>query len=136
MRRYLLSPVVGSGTRADPYRAKVRDLLAGQNAGVVSLIPTGPDGKPIARWCLCLVDAPNLTAVLADAAVGALPDFPLDVKVNAMALQTRLALTAVLAAFQVDTGIVVRADAFRNVVRAIGQALDPSFDENNFDPTG
>lgn len=143
-KRYYLAPVIGSGNRADPrpwtattgpYRAKVADYTGGYTA----VIPTDNDpaspnyGKPVFPWALCLADVPDHTPLINDAALEALADVALDIKVSAVGNAARKRLSDALTRFGISTAIVTNADAYRDVIRGIGQALDGNFNENNFD---
>jgi hypothetical protein len=59
--RYYLCPIVGTGTEANPYRAKVAD--ASKVGSVSAAIKSNPDGKPTYRWTVARVEAVDFTAV-------------------------------------------------------------------------
>lgn len=64
MKRYYLSPIIGSGSEADPYRPKVADF----GVSWAGVIPSDPvTGQPLRPWCLVQVEAPDHAALLADA---------------------------------------------------------------------
>ena len=130
MKRYYLSPIVGVGTEADPYRPKIADY----GVGWVGVIPSDPTtGKPLFSFALVLVEALNHAAILADTTIDALPDFPLDGKVSAVNTGTKNRMVADLQARGLDTSLIGNSDGYPDVIRGIGKALDPGFDENHFD---
>src|SRR3990167_11059325 len=115
MRRYFFSPIVGTGTSSgDPFRAKVRDVLAGAG-NYVAVIPTGVDGKPLFAWCLVLVSAPALTALLADADLNDLPDITLDAKLSTLTAQQRTRALNFLTNHGIDTSGLTVNSTFRAV---------------------
>lgn len=127
MKRYYLSPIVGDGTRGNPYRAKIQDY----GVTVAALIPTDANGVPTRPWCLCHVEAQNHIPLLADAALEALPDVSLDVKWTAVGTAVQRRLENAMAA----RGVTIVSDGqtgYREIIRQIGQALEPTFSENNF----
>ena len=122
--------MVGTGDEFDPYRPKVADY----GVDWVGTIPTHPDtGKPVFTWTLVLVNTVNHGKLLADNSIDAMPDFPLDGKVSAINTATKNAMISKLQARGIDTAFVSNADGYRDVIRGIGQKLEPSFNENNFD---
>lgn len=130
MKRYYISQIVGDGSDNDPYRAAV-----GDNAGirVVSVIPTGPDGRPTTAWALCLVGAKDHAALRADPRNDMLPDFPLDGKVSAINNATKNAMLTRLRARGIDESFVTNTDGYREVIRGLGRQLDSNFSEDKFD---
>lgn len=91
MKRYYISPIVGTGAEDDPYRPKVADY----GVSWVGVIPSNPDtGRPVYPWCLALVEAINHASLLADRDIKPLPDFPLDGKVSAINKATRNRMSA------------------------------------------
>jgi hypothetical protein len=59
--RYYICPIIGSGSEANPFRAKVADAANVQR--VSSVIKSEMDGKPTHRWTLCRVAATDFSAV-------------------------------------------------------------------------
>lgn len=120
--RYYICPVVGTGTRADPYRtgASLHDVAS------ASVIPSRADGAPAFPWCLTLVDAADHAPLLADVALTPLPALK-----HAEAWSSAKAdESAKVAVEAVKLGVVIPdAGDFREVVRRIGAALDRKFDE-------
>lgn len=130
MKRYYISPIVGTGAEDDPYRPKVADY----GVSWVGVIPSNPDtGRPVYPWCLALVEAINHASLLADRDIKPLPDFPLDGKVSAINKATRNRMSADLQGQGIDTSFIGSADGYRDVIRGIGRSLAASFDENGFD---
>mgnify|MGYP001585652372 CR=1 FL=1 len=131
-KRYYLSPVIGDGSEDNPVRAKVKDYGVSQ----APVIPSGPDGMPLFNWCLVVVNTVNHAPLLADVAIDALPDVPLDLKVNSIHTSARQAMVSALTKRGIDTSIITQADGYRDVIRGIGQVLQANFNENNFDVSG
>jgi hypothetical protein len=116
----------------------VVDLLEAVGRNATTLIPVDDvTGQPLFNWCLVIVEALDHTAALADASVDATPDVALDVKWNAISQAVRNVFKNKLQArygFTVaELGGLDNADGYREVIRAIGQKLDPTFNENAFD---
>lgn len=132
MKRYYLSDIIGDGTEENPFRPAVADLGVAWSGS----IPTDPDtGKPLKTWALVIVSAANHAALRADNRIAALPDFPLDGKVSAINTTTKNGMLNALTKRGIDTSFVGNADGYRDVIRGVGRAADPVFDENNFDVT-
>jgi hypothetical protein len=136
-KRYYLSDIIGTGDEFDPYRPAVADM----GVNWVGSIPTHPEGhpehgRPVHTWALVLVAAKDHAAVRAHAGVDPLPDFPLDGKVQAINAATKGLMKAALTRRGLNADNLVDAkDGFREVVRGIGKAIDPVFDEDRFDIT-
>lgn len=109
-RRYFLSPVVGTGTRADPFRLKV-----GQYATIsyASVIPSNPDGTPKFTWGLAILNATDQTTALADNTMAALPDKTLDQQITAA---ERNAINAGLTKLGIASFTVATGDTIRSVL--------------------
>lgn len=59
--RYYICIIVGTGTEANPYRAKVAD---GENVIRASaVIKSNPDGTPARKWTIARVDATDFTDI-------------------------------------------------------------------------
>ena len=129
MKRYYLSPVVGTGTKTDPYRAALQKY----GMGFVAIIPSNVDGTPLFPWTFCMVNGESHTALLDDLTLGPFPDYSLDGRVNTMAASARAELEASLTKFALPTSLTQGNRAYREVIRLVGQRLEPDFSENNFD---
>lgn len=121
--RYYICPVVGSGKRDDPYRAKAAD----HGLPHVAVIPSLPDGSPEHAWCLSTVDATDHTPLLSDAELTALPELKhADAWLSARSEDREVVMTKAA-----SLGITIASDQdFGRVLRQIGLKLDPGFDEN------
>ena len=134
MKRYCISPIIGFGTNAEPYRAAIADV-----APVVSLIPTGPDGRPLYRFCFCLVSTDRLADVLAVTNSYVFPDYPLDAKMDAMESKARADMVQNIAAYNVDEkGKTLDishkdTDGFRDAVTKLAKQFDSAFTIDDFD---
>lgn len=134
-KRYYICDVIGDGSDADPYRASVAD----SGAAVAAVMPDNDPqtGRPLVSWCLAIVSATNHAPILADARNDRMPDFPLDGKVNAINAAAKGLMRAALIRRGLDADALIDGkDGFREVVRGIGRALSPVFDENAFDVAG
>lgn len=130
MKRYYLSPIIGTGSEFDAYRPKV-DTYGVAWAGGMKRNPT--TGVPVFAWMLVIVEAKNHTPLLLDPDIYGLPDFPLDGKVSAIQTNTKNAMIAALQARGIDTALVGSADGYRDVLEGIGKTQEPTFDINNLD---
>lgn len=129
MKRYVISPIVGDGSMDNPYRAKVQDMVTNCTAE----IPTGDDGRPTSDWCLALVAAPNLGAIIADPEIDLLPDFSKDAKISSMHGPTKTAMLNALQRRGFPKAQFDGVDGFREVLRTVGRRLNPNFHEDSFD---
>lgn len=128
-KQYYICDIIGTGDEFDPYRPAVADLDVSWSGS----IPTGTDGKPLHTWALVIVATANHAAVRAHKGVNSLPDFPLDGKVSAINVATKAAMAAAFTKRGIPTNIIDGKDGYREVIRAVGQRLEQSFDENAFD---
>ena len=129
MKRYYLSPIIGDGTRENPFRAKLRDLAVNH----VAVIPTGVDGRPLFAWCLTLAAATDHAPVLADPTIDTLPDLSLDARLNTLTLVERQALWIKLDSRTIDRSDLGTNSTYRDIIRRIGRHLDIGFIETSFD---
>lgn len=133
-KRYCISPVVGAGTFANPYRPAVADVCP-----ATALIPSKPDGSPKYRFAFCLVATDNLSAVLAVSNLYALPDYPLDGRMDGMESDARLGLVQSAGAYDLD-GLGLHpatahtdSDGYRDVLTRLARTFEPAFSVNSFD---
>jgi hypothetical protein len=135
-KRYCISPVVGTGTDTNPFRAAVGDV-AGVNHQ--ALIPTKPDGAPKYLFALCVVATGNLAAVLQVSNLFALPDYALDGQMGGMEIIARTGMVQSVEAYNLDgQGMHLSADhddsdSYRDVLTSLGRQIVPGFSLNNFD---
>ena len=93
-----------------------------------------PDPRAAGAWALCVVEGADLSALLADPLVDALPDFIFDAKLSAMGNQARNQLSQFLNKRGLDASqITAQADAYRDVIRSVGRDRLGAFNENAFD---
>ena len=129
-KRYYISPIVGDGTEFNPFRPKIADY----GVAWAGSIPSDPKtGHPTSTWTLVLVNAKNHAALLADGAIDALPDFPLDGKVSSVHTATKKSMVNKMKARGINTSFIAGTGGYREVIRGVGKLLDAQFDENNFD---
>lgn len=137
-KRYYLCDIIGDGdadapTPWTPTTGPFRPAVAEYNVNWSGLAPTGEDGRPTFMWALVIVGTGNHTVLRDDPHVDAMPDVPLDAKVSSISAESRTALADAM----IERGIVIPQfglnAGYREIVRAIGQVLQPDFDENRFD---
>lgn len=120
MAALLLVPVVGNGTSSDPFRAETHGLSA------ASVIPNRPEGRPKFDIALILASAEDYSALDNDANALRVADLAdLDVAVEELDADKRAYSDRAAQQRNVNVSGLVR-----DVVRAIGRALEPEFDEN------
>ncbi len=127
-KRYYVCDIIGNGTEENPYRPAVADY----GVSWVGSIPTNEQGHPVFAWSLVLVASKEHASLRGDNRIDPLPDFPLDGRMNAINQAASAALSAAL----LKRSIAVSyggTDGYRDVIRAIGRKLEPTFNENNFD---
>lgn len=135
MKRYAISPVTGSGTFLDPFRAGVQNV-AGVN--VVALIPTGSNGHPLYHFALCLVAAGNFTLVSQVSNLYLFPDVGLDTRMDAMQDDARTGLVQSVQAYDLDgagkhlDATNADGDSFRALLTRLGRQIDATFDADFF----
>lgn len=139
MIRYMISPIIGSGTIDDSYRAAVSDV---SNVNTASSIPThesGPNiGQPKYGFCFCVVATASIPAIAAVSNAYVFPDYNLDGRIDGMESEARTGMVQSVEAYNVDgNGLHLVADhadgdSYRAVINAIGQQLQPGFDVNQF----
>ena len=125
-KRYALTPVIGNGTRENPYRSALSDIPG------VNVVQAIDPARPV---CLVKFAASNVAAVLATADVFGMPDFPLDGKLTAMQNQTRNAMRSALTSRGFDGGLVDGSDGYRDLIRGVGRSLKDVFHEDSFEPS-
>lgn len=134
MKRYCISPIVGFGTATDAYRAAVSDV-----APTVAIIPVGIDGRPLYKFCLCLVSTDKLANVLEVSNVYVLPDYVLDAKMDGMESKARADMVQNIGAYVLDdkdTKLDTThkdIDGFRDLLVKLGKQFDSVFNINDFD---
>lgn len=124
-KRYFLSPIIGTGTDADPIRPKVADY----GVGWVGLIPSNPNGSAKFSWAFVIASATDFSALLADNALYALPDRLLN---DGLTKQERSQISNKLNSMGVDASFMTAATTFLDVIRGVAKQLDVNFDETQF----
>lgn len=145
MKRYFTSKIVGTGTDQDPYRSAIQSQIDTErianpsfDASSVAIIPTHPEGHPQAGHpkfdrCIVVVSGTDMRPFQNKPDIDELPSVELDVKVSAIHTATKNQMIARLNARGFDTAFIGNADGYREVIRTIGQQLEPGFNENSFD---
>lgn len=136
MKRWFLSPVIGTGTDDDPYRAALLDRTlarGGPVRSVVCEIASDPvTGAPLAPWALCVASGRDLTGLAGLPQTYELPDITKDATASTLTGAKRNEVNAALSA----RGIAVRvvpSTPWREVLRGVGRALNPAFHEDRLD---
>lgn len=133
MKRYYISPLIGSGTRADPYRVAIASY---PNIAYSSIIPTDPvTGAPTATWAICIVDAADHTALLADSSLFSFPNATPDTQISTLSNQERNRMRNGLSQFGLDPNLVNQSNTMRDLVNSLGKLLEPTFDPDKFNAT-
>jgi hypothetical protein len=122
VRRWYLVPVAGSGTDIDPYRAET----LGHSAS--AFIPSGPDGRPRHNIALAVVSAVGHEDLEGHPDIHALADLAdLDETVDGLPPHKRAWLKSAAR----DRGVSLDGRA-RDVIRRIGEQLEPGFREDGY----
>jgi len=120
-RRWFIVPVIGTGTKGDPYRVKLSIAHS-------ALIPSNPDGTPRFNWALCLVSAADFTALDADTEAEPFPGVSLDDQLSSISAAARNRIQTALINRGVDlTGIDLNSTV-RDVVERVVERLDARLD--------
>lgn len=128
--RYYLCDVIGDGTEENPYRADLED--APNIDGISAKIASGPDGRPVFPYCLCVVEAKNHMPLRLRPNVDALPEVSLDNRMSAVSQAARARLDDAMARRKIPTTGFAVAEGYRDVIRLLGKRLDSTFDPDNF----
>lgn len=131
-RRFLLCDVIGTGTRADPYRPVVADLPV----TFMALIPTDAAGRPARSWCFVLASATDLSAAVGKTGVDPFPNALLDDTIGSIPAATRQAIQDALTRRGATIPQVTLATMFRVFVRNVGRQLEAAFAETAFETLG
>lgn len=130
MKRYYLCDLVES-TDPDTGERMVNPAVASLGVNFAAVCPERDpvSGEFTRADCLVLVDAQNHGALLSHARLDALPDLPLTAR--QVPAGARNALNAALARRGMQ-GAPAGAAEYRDVIRAIGRQLSPTFDVSSF----
>lgn len=131
-KRYVMSTLV---EHPDPFgQVTTLPFVVTQNpSGVAIIFPTNNQGNYVKNWAFCIVADRNIGRIIADSRNHVLPDFPLDGKISALHTPTKNQMLRDMEARGINTDFVRNADGYREVIRAIGRALQEFFNENFFD---
>jgi hypothetical protein len=128
-KRYYLCDVIGDGTEYNPFRPAVADA----NVSWVGDIPVDlQTGQPLYAWALVLVATDKHQSLRSDSRINALPDFPLDGRMNAINNAAAAGLTTALQ----KRGISVNwggTAGYRDVLQEVGRRNNANFNIDNFD---
>lgn len=131
-KRIYISPILELGGEDGNVPAVRREGTATRptRAGTVEvLMAVGPDGRPALPWCLVFADFVDQAAALAVPGVFAMPEVAYDAKVSTMSGATTTAMFNAFAERGIPLDIAPSERAYRRVIRALGQMLEPAFDE-------
>lgn len=133
MKRWVISKIVLDDVSGESvYRMAIQRYP--DFSYVFGEIPTDPEtGIPTKEFGFALVASDDMHRFADDPDVYVLPDFPLDAKVGAMHAATKTKMRSYLAKYGIPTSIADNADGFRDVIRGIGQIINPNFIEDSFD---
>lgn len=123
-KRWIISPVLGSGKKGDPYRSKLRDL----GIDHVATIPSDQNGAPVNAWCVCLVQASDFAKIDADAEFSTIPD-----TTKAVDPVTEGDAKAALTKVGADSTAITPASTGMDVLRCASAKLAPGWDSAGTD---
>jgi hypothetical protein len=122
IRRWYLAPIVGRGTTDDPFHAETL------GHGGSALIPSRADGHPRHAHALVLVSSTQHADLEADPGILPLADLSdLDTDVSDLPAEKRAWLIAAAESRGVSSDGLAR-----EIVRRIGELLEPTFDERGW----
>jgi hypothetical protein len=116
---YYICPVIGTGTRDDPYRPAIADVATAWAA----LIPTLTVGTPAQTWSLVQATVPANASL--PPSVIALPDVNPSMPISLLSADQQ---SAIQQALQVANVTVSASATVGDVIVALGRRLVPSFD--------
>lgn len=128
--RYYLCDVVGDGTEDNPYRAALEDEPGID--GIATVIASGPDGRPVYPYALCVVESDDHQRLRNRKNVDVLPEVSLDNRMSAVSQVARARLDNAISRRNIPTTGLQVAEGYRDVIRLLGRRLDPAFDPDAF----
>jgi len=136
MKRYTLSTIIGTGLDEDSFRPAVTAYPCNW---VVAIAPDHQT-NPNKRWVICVVAATQatLTAMDTDPSIDVLPFGYDDLPMIWTSLGTNQQRTTWANAIRTRTGVTVSRDdprTLRDIVQAIGSAVDSNFQSDNLNVT-
>lgn len=121
---YYICPIVGSGTKQDPWEATIHST----GAPYAAFIAHNANGSPRFNWALCLVGGNNHAAIQLDTNKKAFPQVPLDTQLADIDATVRSNWQTVLTNHGVDLSGITLQSTVRQVGRRVAQRLDAVFD--------
>jgi hypothetical protein len=144
-KRFTLSPVIGTGSHPDPFRAAVDDVPLTQTASVIPTHPVGhpQQGQPKFNFTFSVVGTASLAGLLAIPNAYVFPDYGLDGRLDGMESGARSGMVQSAEAYDLDgAGLHLALQAanqdsasYRDFLQALGIQFEPSFNINTFDVT-
>jgi hypothetical protein len=134
MKRYALSTIKGNGTEEDPFSPTVANYPVNWSIAIAPDHQTNPNKK----WVLCVVagtDA-NVLSIATDSGITLLPVGPEHLPLRWVDVGTTNQRNNLANAIKTRTGVTIARDdprTFREIMTALGTALDPGFNVNNLD---
>lgn len=137
-RRWVVTPVIGTGTKTDPYRAEV---IGQPGVRVWTILPSNPDGTPKFSRTLAVVQGTGPALQAAAAALPntrVIPGATLDDTLSQLTTQQRTFLRNLAE----EVGFNYQAQGYtgttpvRRVLRDLGQFIEPAFRENLLEGIG
>ena len=128
-KQYYISDIIGDGLTPE---TAFRPAIADHVSTFAAPLPTDVNGKPLKAWTLAIVASKNHAALKDINGVEQLPDFPADGKINAINQEVLNEVNSILSGRGISN-TTNSSDAYRSLIREIGQQLDVNFDEDNFD---
>lgn len=134
MIRIYICPVIGTGTKQDPYRSKAATF----GYQYANFIPSNPDGSPRSSWSLAAVVSDDFAAIEADAtcddlfagdlpaAVNTRPELRTFLRTRSVSdvpTSRRNAILAVLDKYVVDRSDLTGATPLWRVVQRVASTL-------------
>jgi hypothetical protein len=134
MSIYYITPIIGAGTRADPFRT----AMDSHTRTFSAIIPSNSvTGAPLFTWALVVVpdtiSAGELAAIAADATIDKLPITTLDVTLGSLTNQQRNTFQTLGTKYGVTAVAgLTNQNTCRDALIAFGRKLDPNFDPSAF----
>lgn len=133
-RLYLSKMTLADGEAMSAIERAIDAGEAGTDATFSVVSKINPDGTLGHPYALVVVEARRHNALIAHPDNYVLPEFPLDARIGVIHAATKTTMRNALAqrGFPLET-LDDDNDSFRGLVRAIGRAIQPAFDETAFD---
>jgi hypothetical protein len=127
--RYLIAPIIGTGTRTDPYRTQVRNYVS-QLVGVNELWPEDANGVPTSTWGLAAIADQDWALLSSDPNLTTFPNVASSTTFGSLSGSDRNKVRNWLTSH--GLAAPTNSETMAQIVTRIGLSIDPNFNINEF----